>query len=207
MKWFHKHRVMVSVAGIGVAAAAVLLCWLLKIRTPSNESIPPASSDQSVILPSIDQIEKITATIYDSKVSMGIEPIPAFDIAPEDYPIVLGALTPNQRHEFPDDWKNLKVGQVVITDKNNDSQAIEFYVAGNNKLHFCVDGVRCKRRGEFKPVVVGKDLKMYIDESMVFHNILKGLHEKARSGKSSDELSEAVLMLKRSKGLEPPIQK
>ena len=160
-----------------------------------------------VTLPSEDEIEVMTATINDSRDSMGISPIPTFVIPPEHYAIILSALTPTERYEYPAMWEGMTVGQVEITTKDGKSLTISFCEAGKNKLCFSVDGIRCKRGGEYEPVVIGDDLKMWSDESMVFCNILNGIHETTTTGKESETLTTAIEMLQRSKGERPPKRK
>jgi hypothetical protein len=190
-----RYRRVILVAILMVVATISLCLWWLITHT--THPLP-------VTLPAEDEIEMMTATIDDSTEAMGISPLPTFVISPEDYGIILSALTPTEEYEYPAGWENMTVGRVEILKKGGKRLTIKFCEAGKNKLCFSVDGIRCMRGGEYKPVIVGDDLTMYTDESMVFYNILRGIHQKNVTGKESEELRSAVQWLQRSMGQQPP---
>jgi hypothetical protein len=196
MKLLQRYSVIAVASLMVVATITVCLFWC-RHATPS---LP-------VTLPAENEIEMMTATIDDSRESTGIEPTPTFIISPEHYGIILSALTPTQEYEYPASWEDMTVGRVEILKKGGKRLTIKFCEAGKNPLCFSVDGIRCRRGGEYKPTLVSDDFEGYDDESMDFYNILRGIHQKNVTGKESEEFTSAVQRLKRSMGQEPPEQR
>jgi len=187
-------RIILLATFAGVVAISFCIWWLSRQMKP----LPP------VELPSENEIESITARINDLEESMGILPIPTFNIPPEHFEIVLSALTPTKRYEYPASWEKLTLGQVEITTKGGQTIKISFCEGGDNSLCFSVDGIRCVRGGQYKPVFVSGDDEHYSDESTLFYNILRSIYQKTVKGKESDNLQRWVETLRRSKGERPP---
>src|SRR6266571_1353761 len=126
----HTVKSIILVAGL-MAVATIGLC-LLWFITHREQPLP-------VTLPAENEIEIMTATINDSRESMGIEPTPTFVIPPEHYAVILSAMTPSKRHEYPASWENMTVGRVEILTQDGTRLTIPFCEAGKNPLCFSVD--------------------------------------------------------------------
>jgi hypothetical protein len=85
-------------------------------------------------LPSEGQIQKMTATFNDLSRSLGISPVPAFEVPRERYGVILSAMSPPKRYEYPAQWEWWTVGQVDVDTRDGKRLTIKFCDCGKNPL-------------------------------------------------------------------------
>jgi hypothetical protein len=160
-----------------------------------------------VSLPGVDEIERMTAELYDTTDSFGIQALPEFAIPQEDRGLILSALTPAQRERTLASTKDVALGRISIVTKNGETKNVVFFAFGKNVLIFSVNGLSCMRGGEFRPYIIRGDYEGYLDESINLCFMLRGIHDKMVSGIESEPLKTSVSWLRRSKGEIPPEQR
>jgi hypothetical protein len=155
-------------------------------------------------LPSEGQIQKMSATINDVSWYNGVSPVPTFDVPSKHYALVLSAMTPAERHEYPAPWDAVTVGQLDVDTKDGRRLTIKFCDCGKNPLCFSIDGTRFVRGGAYQPIVVIGNDKMYSPESMLFCEILRAIHRESVSQKPLNGLKRCAEELERTKGTREP---
>jgi hypothetical protein len=179
-------KIILLIALVAVASASLVLAWYI---TDRMRPLP-------VTLPSENEIERMTAEVFGEEI--GQPSIPTFVIPPKHYALILSAMTPTERRSFPGYPEDMTVGHLEIITKDGRRLTVRFYEDGQNPLCFSVDGIRCGRGGEYKPIYAGSDVG-YIDESIWLFTILLKIHLKEFA-----DLTQMGQDLERSKGQRPP---
>jgi hypothetical protein len=106
-----------------------------------------------VNLPTEEEIDTISARLDDAN-DVIREPIPEFTIPRDHVPLILAALNPVEKSDYPAVWDERTLGHLTITTKTGRQIHIAFCFAGHNPLCYSVDGVRCLRGGKYQPVAM-----------------------------------------------------
>jgi hypothetical protein len=146
----------------------------------------------------------MTAVILENK-RMRIPPIPEFPIPPRYIPVILSAIAPAKRFDYPAECDDLWArGEIEITTKEMQRSNIRFCDGGENPVYFTVNGVRCMRGGVFQPTLVNQqgEGEKWSDQSSILYQILRDIHEQEVYG--SIRLEKSIRGLNESIGREPP---
>lgn len=182
MKSALKKYVLLAAGLIGLALVTCLfLVWL------------HTTKESSVTLPAENDIKRMVAWADDH--NMGIRPLPEFSINPKYFSVILSALSPAEKYDYPAGWDEQILGHLAIETKAGRTINIAFCESGQNPLCYRINEVRYKRAGEYKPI---DDAGVYIDESLVFYSILRAI--KTEEEQNSSDLKRQIDYLRRSKG-------
>jgi hypothetical protein len=151
------------------------------------------------------QVKEITASIPDLRTSMGFSgpPVPEFVIPAKYVPVILKALTPAERHEYPRPWDDIVLCRITITTKSGSTIPVAVCFAGKSPLCYSVGGVQYMRGGPYRPVYVDEEGGGYKDEGCLLHVIIREIHQE-QNGNRPRELTDFIDLLERSIGEKPP---
>jgi hypothetical protein len=183
---------------IGLVLAAVTLSALLYWRAGDS---PP---DPFVRLPDAEDIESITAQVYDNTANMGIRPVPEFSVPREHFPLLLSVLTPAKRKDHLREGVQQApaLGHLRIRTKAGGEIHIALTWLGLVPLVFSVDGVVCSRGGPYMPKR-SRD-EMGIDEGVLLQNIIDAIYWEGVKGHQIGRIPELRRLIERSTGKAPP---
>jgi hypothetical protein len=146
---------------LAVVSVAVALLWLYTARKTERKTVS---------LPEEEEVETMTAKVHDLEEKMSLPPVPEFTIPREYVPVLLNAVKPaEQDNGGGDAWGKVyeNVAEMKIQMKAGQTIRISFYDVGKTVAGFTVDGVRCFRGGEHKPIFICDEYQSYEDESVL----------------------------------------
>jgi hypothetical protein len=177
-----------------VLASILILCIRSRI-------IPRA---QPLAFPAQEAIQNITVTIY-QHTARAIPAIAEFQIPNRYVPLILAAFRPAEVWDYGSfSEQDLTFGRLIITTRQGQRTTVTFCDGGKCPLCFSVDGVRCVRRGLFKPITVGNGIESFADEGWLLYRTLQSIHEVMTKGHGQAKLQEEIEDLERSRGERPP---
>jgi hypothetical protein len=184
---------------------AVLLAGLVGVLFFLWFSIRTLNRPSAVVLPAAEEIDTLTAEIYDNQEKHGIPPIPEFAV-PEAYvPSILEAFRPAETYDYGAFYeKDFTIGQLTLTTKGGQIMKIKFCDGGKCPITFSVDGVRCVRRGAYKPIFIGKEFESYAGESLLLYSLLMSIHDEMVKGDGHSKVQRYLEDMQRSHGDRPP---
>jgi hypothetical protein len=191
-----KCLLILLIAGVVVAASVLLLMVFLRAKQP--EMVP---------LPAEEDVDTLTVSVHDLLESMGIPPVPEYDVPREYIPVLLSGVTPARTMggRTPLNPRiNPILGEMTIKTKAGASIYISIHDLGKTVAGFTVDGVQCVRDGEYKPIFVCQEYQSYTAESLLLCEIIRGIYEEQQAQKKSNELSRRIDELQRSIGEKLP---
>jgi hypothetical protein len=194
MTWTRKIR-WTLISSVGLTAFLIVGTWAMSTR-PSTHMSGPA-------LPETNDIAVLTLDARAEEV-VGPKPIPEFEAPRRVIPLVLSMFSPIRKEEYPTRWDQEPVGHVRITTTCGTTLAISVVDAGKNPLCFSVNGVRCVRGGRYRPYVIWGHEEDYVEEALLFCQIVRAVYQEATTGQPAAELQKYGEILQRSKGEQPP---
>jgi hypothetical protein len=185
-------RLAVAVALCGAMLLAVLIGWVVLSR-PSVPTPEP--------IPEVAEVDSITARLPDLKESLGLPPVPEFKIPRDCVPIILNLLTSAEPDKNPPRPEHVwSVAHLTIATKAGKKLTVDIHSEGQNPLCFSLNGVRCRRGGDYFPLRVEANYEMGVDEGNVLVYMLWAMHQEEAKGKKSETLDHYLRLLEKSTG-------
>jgi hypothetical protein len=151
------------------------------------------------VLPTSGEVEDMRVALNPAP-QWGIAAIPQFTLPPEYVPVVLEALEPAERKEYPAQWDQETIGLITIRTKAGKSMEVSFCVGAKSPVCFQVNGRRFTRGGEYRPVLVTPDYDVYLHESLNLSVIIRLISVEVSTGRKNSALEEYISNMRRSKG-------
>ena len=181
---------------LAVIIASCLTVFLLWIGGQFSQATAPT-------LPDASEIENISAELFETQ---RLKPaVPSFVVDSRYYAIILSALRPAQRYDYPDSWDNQSLGAFIIKSKAGTTHRVKFCAAGHNPTTYLLDGVHCIRGGEYYTSINPREF-VCVDEGIILQSIVWEIYQTQKTGRASDELQTLIQFMERSRGERQPKQ-
>jgi hypothetical protein len=155
-------------------------------------------------LPSDDEIEKITVSVHDARMST-LENVQDFNVPHAYKGVIMRPLRPAAT-AYPPHWDDIytKLGTVVIETRAGARTIVELYDTGKTEAGFKINGVACFRAGKHMPFYESSTEKAYAGEAVLLCDIIRELYAEERTKKKRGRLERYIEQLRRSIGELPP---
>jgi hypothetical protein len=179
-----------------VSVSCLIVLLLLWVSGQFSQSPAPT-------LPDASEIESISAEVFDPQHVKAA--VPNFIVHSQYYEVILRALRPAERYEYPNSihFDSQALGAFTIKAKSGTTRTVKYVSWGHNPTVYLLDGVVCIRTGEFNSMFGSKDIG-WLDEGDILRQIVSQIIQSQKTGKESDQLRSLIQNMEHSRGELPP---